>query len=102
MLTKEKFISSCNKIPFSKVKIEGLGEVGLRLFRKGEPEQIEDKTLEEQIGFVLIGDDNERIFSDEDISIIENDFPFAYKKEIMEKLNFVNGLEYSQDDIKKN
>ena len=103
MLTKESFVSSCTRIPYSKVTIEGLGEVGIRLFTGKEIEELnEDDDLDLQIAFVLIGEDGERVFGDSDLDIIKNDMPFAYKIDIMDKLRWVNGLDLAGDEIKKN
>lgn len=101
MLTKESYLSSCEKIPFSKVNIEGVGEIGLRLLRGNEIKELPDD-LDKQMLFVIVDENGKRVFDDEDINIIKEKMPFAHKRAIMEKLHYVNGLVFEQEEVKKN
>ena len=102
MLTKDKFLSSCPKIPYTKTTVDGLGEVGVRLLRDGEPEKFSKLEINEQVANYLIGDDGERVFEDEDIEgCIADKMTLASKTNVMLKLREVNGGNAKQEDLKK-
>jgi len=103
MLTKDSFMSSCKKIPFAKTKIEGLGECGVILFREGEFEEFSKLTPNEQIANSIIGNDGERVFSDDDIqSCIVEKMTQVTKRRVIDSIADVNGWGQSKSEIKKN
>ena len=103
MLTKEDFIKLSNSIPFQKVTIDGIGEIGLILFRSGEFEKFIELTPNQQIQFCVIDEKGERVFSETDVEgYIAKDMSNPHKKRILDMIIDVNTLNKTQDDIKKN
>lgn len=103
MLTKDSFMSSCNRLPFTKTTVDGIGEVGLVLFREGEFDELKELDAETQIAKCIISDKGERVFSDQDVvdGIIKK-MPIKTRNDIIHKVFEVNGLLATQEEIKKN
>jgi hypothetical protein len=103
MITKDSFLKSCQKIPFAKDSVDGFGECGLVLFREGELTEMVKLPQNDQIAQCVIGENGERIFSDDDIeSCIKDKMTTIVKNRIIAKVLEVNGLGVTQEDVKKN
>lgn len=103
MLTKDSYLELCKKTLFKIENIEGLGDVGLMLFRDGDYLRITELDPSHQVANVIVGDDGERVFSDEDVKefIIEK-LPITVRNSVIERVLEINGLMISQEEVKKN
>jgi len=103
MLTKASYIQDSEKQPFTVATIEGLGEVGLILFRDGQLAELKELERLAQIANIIRDNKGERVFSDEDIKVhIGEKMPPVVRDRVVQKTLEVNGLKIVQEEVKKN
>ena len=100
MLTKD-FIELRKTIPFAVEKVKNLGDVGIRLMRDGDLEEIEDFEVNKQIAWIIIDKNGCRVFSDDDIELVKLKFARPEKMDIISAWRKANYYEVAQAEIKK-
>jgi len=95
-------MSSCPKVPTTKTKIEGLGDVFVVLFREGDYDKIKELSAGEQIANALYMENGERVFSDDDVQpcIIEK-MTTVTRNNVIKKMLEVNGMLATAEETKK-
>ena len=101
MLSKDSFLSSCARIPFTKTSVDGLGEVGLILFREGEFDELKALDPEKQIAMCIISENGERVFSDQDVidGMIKK-MAVKVRNDLIRRVFEVNGFMATQEEKK--
>ena len=100
MFNKQSFIEASKKIPFKTMSIDGLGNVGIKLMRDGELQPFMDMETNKQIAELVISEDGERVFSDNDLELVKGKFARAQKMDLFEAWRKANRYEESHEQKK--